>query len=371
MFDDKEIFIAPKKDEIEISVFGPGYGECILIHIGYNEWIIIDSCVIPTKKEPVALEYLRYIGVSLENVKLILATHWHDDHIKGLSKVVKECKDAEFVLSEALRNKEFLALLGYFGSNLMTKVSSGVEELYDILCFLKDKNKTPKRAIADRLLMNKNDSVLNHNYKIISLSPSDFSILQSNYNMLDLLPKIGNEKTRVPSIEPNYTSVVLWVEINNTKFLLGSDLQDFNDQRCGWEAILKSTTRPKGKAIFFKVPHHGSANGDHPEIWDKMISDEAVVVVTPFHHGQHRLPNDSDIQRLCKYRDECYITASTKLSKKIKTERTVDKIIEKTSGIKSRKLSHYGFGQVRLKTSLLEPIEWHIETLLNAKKVCS
>jgi len=35
----------PEKDEIEVSIFGPGYGECIVIHIGNNEWVVID-CIL-------------------------------------------------------------------------------------------------------------------------------------------------------------------------------------------------------------------------------------------------------------------------------------------------------------------------------------
>ena len=34
---------------------------------------------------PVASEYLEYIGVETDAVVLIVATHWHDDHISGLA----------------------------------------------------------------------------------------------------------------------------------------------------------------------------------------------------------------------------------------------------------------------------------------------
>ena len=35
----------PATNEVEISLFGPGYGECIVIHVGENEWVIVDSCI--------------------------------------------------------------------------------------------------------------------------------------------------------------------------------------------------------------------------------------------------------------------------------------------------------------------------------------
>jgi len=36
--------IPVKQDEIEVSVFGPGYGESILVHLGAGKWVIVDSC---------------------------------------------------------------------------------------------------------------------------------------------------------------------------------------------------------------------------------------------------------------------------------------------------------------------------------------
>ena len=81
----------PNSDEIEITVFGPGYGECIVIHIGSNKWIIIDSCL-DDDGEPAALSYLKSLDVQVhKDVVSVMVTHWHDDHIKGLSRIIKTC----------------------------------------------------------------------------------------------------------------------------------------------------------------------------------------------------------------------------------------------------------------------------------------
>ena len=67
--------IPPKPDQIELTLTGPGYGECIVFHIGNCNWVIIDSCL-DKKKIPVALSYLRSLGVDpAKNVRLIVATH--------------------------------------------------------------------------------------------------------------------------------------------------------------------------------------------------------------------------------------------------------------------------------------------------------
>jgi hypothetical protein len=50
--------IPPRADELEVSIIGPGRGECVLIHMGDNEWCVVDSCVARGHKQPVAVEYL-------------------------------------------------------------------------------------------------------------------------------------------------------------------------------------------------------------------------------------------------------------------------------------------------------------------------
>ena len=70
----------PQADQIEISLFGPGFGECCLIHLGSGQWVVIDSCLHSDTGEPAALYYLRQISVEpADTIRLIIATHWHDD----------------------------------------------------------------------------------------------------------------------------------------------------------------------------------------------------------------------------------------------------------------------------------------------------
>lgn len=50
-----KLAIPPKADELEVSVFGPGIGECVVVHAGAGEWMIVDSCVDRSSGLPVAL----------------------------------------------------------------------------------------------------------------------------------------------------------------------------------------------------------------------------------------------------------------------------------------------------------------------------
>ena len=101
----------PREDEIEVVLLGPGYGESIVLHLGYGSWVIVDSCI-NTEGRPRALEYLDSIGVNAgQQVDLVVATHWHDDHIRGMETLVEVCNRADFCCANTLLNKEILAAI--------------------------------------------------------------------------------------------------------------------------------------------------------------------------------------------------------------------------------------------------------------------
>jgi hypothetical protein len=49
----------PEADEIEVSVFGPGFGESIVAHLTRGAWITVDSCLDKETLSPAARELLR------------------------------------------------------------------------------------------------------------------------------------------------------------------------------------------------------------------------------------------------------------------------------------------------------------------------
>ena len=101
----------PGYNEFEISLFGPGYGEAIAIHFGNGQWVLVDSCIDPESGNPANLQYLRDLNFNVvDSVKVVVATHWHDDHIRGISSVFCECHNAKFVISGAFRTDELQQL---------------------------------------------------------------------------------------------------------------------------------------------------------------------------------------------------------------------------------------------------------------------
>ena len=99
----------PEASEFELTLFGPGYGESVVLHVGDGVWVIVDSCI-DDDGVARALPYLEGIGLDpAQVVVLVVATHWHDDHIRGLAKLVEACDQATFCCASALCQAEFLS----------------------------------------------------------------------------------------------------------------------------------------------------------------------------------------------------------------------------------------------------------------------
>ena len=126
----------PQPDELEITTLGPGpsSGESVVIHLKGDEWIIIDSCKVGSRILP--LEYLDGIGVKYkEKVKMVICTHWHRDHIQGLSEILNECENAKFCLAPVGDFKGYLdvvlklAGIDPLGSNIWNELNKCLDAL--------------------------------------------------------------------------------------------------------------------------------------------------------------------------------------------------------------------------------------------------
>jgi glyoxylase-like metal-dependent hydrolase (beta-lactamase superfamily II) len=124
----------PRPDQIEICVFGPSYGECIVVHIGNGHWIVVDSCLYAATKEPVSLAYLRALGIDPASaIKAIIATHWHDDHCRGLSQVLLAAPTAHVWIASALTDFEFLRFAARMGKNNTAIAGNKLKEFSKII----------------------------------------------------------------------------------------------------------------------------------------------------------------------------------------------------------------------------------------------
>jgi beta-lactamase superfamily II metal-dependent hydrolase len=350
----------PASNELEISIFGPGYGEAILLHIGNGEWILVDSCLEPTSKEPAALHYLAQIGVDIESaVKLIVATHWHDDHVRGLSKIVAACKSANVALSGALSVKEFLTLVAVH-KNRTLPTSSSLKELAAILRILDERRARGNRAVVDRQLHLSRIPLSSGSVqaRIFSVSPSDGSLQRATLEFTQLLLQSKNQPAKViTSPSPNHSAVVLWVEVGQHVMLLGADLECTADPTRGWKAVLNLSTviagREEKKAKVFKVAHHGANSGHEPRVWTDILLPEPIAVLTPFKNGDNSLPTASDRDRIKNLTPSSFITCAPRERAHNWGNRVVrDLVRDATRRIRN---VHSGWGHVRARQNIEEP----------------
>jgi len=101
---------------------------------------------------PAALRYLESMGVDpAEAVELIVATHWHDDHIRGMSALVDACARATFCCSGALRQREFLAMVGAVAGREVSVCGSGASEIHAIFSSAGGSGKRRAYALANKM----------------------------------------------------------------------------------------------------------------------------------------------------------------------------------------------------------------------------
>lgn len=321
---------SPQNNEIEITIMGNGYGECIVIHYGNGDWIVIDS-FISTNKKPIAIEYLDGIGIDVSSrIKYIVVTHADTDHIKGISTLYKESKNAILILSNALGIDEFIYLANGSISQDTTSTISSKEEFSELFSELKVRIPNTQFepcswASSSKVIFNENVnfSNMNINRQLWALSPSNQAITKGKTHISQIYNElIGTNKNnplpvgRIPKLHNNHTSVVLSLVVGNRNLLFGADLEELGDPLDGWENVIKLTGRPTSKSEFFKIPHHGSSNAHNDNVWSTMVEKQNTSCLTTYSKSKTPLPKLNQIQKIAKLSNRPYLVGRSELVRK-------------------------------------------------------
>jgi len=340
---------APNKDVLEFTLIGPGYGETMVLHLGHGNWVVVDSCEDETG-HPQALRYLENIGVDPEaSVILVVATHWHDDHIRGMGRLVEVCRKATFACAAALTTREFMATSRAFTHRHLSEVGSGVAELYATLGVLRNRRAQPARAVANRIIFEDGDC------NVRCLSPSDKAFDDFIQHICGIRGPFGQDKRRLPALRPNKLSIALWVTVQDTALLLGGDLD-----KAGWVQIFDLASRPRGVASVFKVPHHGAPDAHEPRVWVDMLRPHVQAVLTPWTKGGKWRPSANDAQRILACTRNAYVTAAppTRIRSQARRNFLVQRALTETKT--DVKLIATQVGAVRLRRTMGTNGEWEV-----------
>ena len=343
----------PALDELEVSIFGRGFGEAICVHLGDEKWMVVDSCLNPATKAPAALSYLRSLGIDpAKRVEIIVATHWHDDHIQGISEVVRECPQAVVVCSLALRGKEFFAFV-VTQEDDPGALGSGVDEFRSVLrqCAKRVHGIVWAKANLPLYPVPPGDRPL-----VVALSPSDDACTRS---LGGLIVEGTSRRVTVPrkyrAVESaNGASVAVAVRCGPVALLLGADLETSANRSTGWDAVV-DFARPSAKASVVKIPHHGSVGAHCDRMWSELLEPDCLALLTPWVLGGNHLPTNEDLSRIRSRSASAYITARPEsMFARKKSEKFVDKL----HGAAISELR--GWGHIRARRRLTED-RWRIE----------
>jgi beta-lactamase superfamily II metal-dependent hydrolase len=366
----------PDHDELELSVFGPGFGEAIAIHLGCGEWAVVDTLVDERHSTLLPLEYLQGLGVDARtSVKLVVGTHFDMDHVMGLAQTVEHCTEARFVTSLVLREPSVLTLIraNSQDARLHDRIA---DEYARTIAILMDRSGPGRPQVPpitwagpDVPVWLREESNNCPGARVTALSPSHASVTMTVQALGNLAPELNGERRATPWRTPNHSSVVIWAQVGETSVLLGSDLEETGHPGTGWSAICDSITRPAGRAEVFKVPHHGSAPADQPRVWAELLDPEVRAVLTAWKLGSGQLPRASDIRRLCEEARDVYLTSPPVAPASLKREASIEKTM-KESVLKISALSGQ-VGHVRMRKRCVAGATWQIELDDPADSVCA
>ena len=341
---------------------GSGYGECSVIHLGQGDWIIVDSCV-DDEGNPAALGYLNQIGVDAKAaVRLIVVTHWHDDHVRGVARIVHDCPRAEFACPAALRKEEFLTLVAAYADGAMMR-QTGIREMSETLAILQDRKMTVRLASENKLLLRDSGC------ELWALSPSDASTVSAMRRLHAQLPRPMQSKVALPAPTPNHLSVALLAKLGNTAVLLGGDVLRFGDRSRGWLRIADLYTKyghPVADVV--KIPHHGSAGADCDEMWDRLLRDRPVAALTACCRGSVALPTSADVTRIYEKSADAYLTSQPRQRRPKKRHSAVEKTV--AGLLRNRRLWSLELGRVTLRSTSNQRMKWTAQLAGPACRMC-
>lgn len=345
-------FQQPAADQVEVSLFGPGFGEAILVHLGSGEWMAVDSCV--DGGRVAQLDYLDRIGVDLKSsIKLQVVSHWHDDHIAGLSRFFERAPEASLYFPAALTTKEFLTYAELLNADDPNPLARETKEFTRTFDRVISEKRRREPVTADRQIYRSEFA------EIFALSPSSAAYDRFIANIGSLIPSAAQpqRRRRIGALKPNPAAVVLQITTPAGLILLGSDLEELHVR--GWSTLVATSVALKKGNLILKVPHHGSANAHYDDLWSLYLDPACISVLTPFMHGGVALPTPADANRITALSAQSYITAKPQRPPAQSRSNEVERALRRDA-VRLRKAMPR-LGHIRLRSVPGQPGAWTVE----------
>jgi hypothetical protein len=300
---------------------------------------------------------------------MVICTHWHDDHIRGLSSILSACPKARFLCSSSLKESAFLELVA-LGETIRGNHSSGLREFSKILKQIQLRRQQQKPAsletcYAGTHIMNEVRNGANLRIEALSPSKHDHQRMAVTFAKKKNQLTSGDFKRNITSIHPNLGSVVIRLELGEQAILLGADMEVRNSEDSGWKAIL-STYSKMSAAGLYKIAHHGSENGDMSEIWSTLLVEDCFAILTSNQRLQNPLPKPADVKRIVSNTTNAFASSPANI-RKTRLEQPADRLL------RSRGILIYDVpssqGHIRARHSTSTGGKWQVELYGKAFKL--
>ena len=334
-----------------------------MVHLGASQWMIVDSCVDASGRPP-SLAYLESLGVNCaDDVAIVVATHWHDDHVRGLAEVMRCCEQARFLCPVALREAEFLKLTQANPTGA-DRTTSGVRELGRVLEIVRERKKSGQSEVGPVLVAENQVVYEGEHCEVRALSPSSAATEMALRAIAELLPTERRPHLRVVPPKQNECSVALWLRGETGSALLAADVESQPTDDRGWGAIVALGPARAGPAGLVKIPHHGSETAHDERMWNELLDLKPSAMLTPWNLGGRSLPSRTDTERITALAPDARLVGHVGVKPK-----RYDKAVERTlkEAALSRETALGRMGHTRARCCRATPGEWRIEAIANSR----
>lgn len=357
----QKLLFPPKNNEVEITTFGPGYGESIVLHVPGIGWGIVDSCVVKmggTSTVPPLAYLLDILSTPFPKLAFVLVTHPHEDHYRGLEQILNKYPGGvERVCwydSDGIRELKIYLTQQRVGGNY---ILPGLVNVFKAMDEAVNSGAQLRRLGEMSLVLNSRNIAI-HGYGttdicLIALSPSAVSIKKYVEMLFNAFPQKGKPIFPLDDEAHNLISVALLLKLGDLQVILGSDVESGLQDNTGWQGIISNKDCPELWANFVKVSHHGSENGFNSVAWEKHCSRKLkpIAITTPFYKGNVILPQKGDTEKLKEVSYKFGLTSSIKLEKNLHRYYSRDVVEHLTRQIRSIRVikppERIGFIRVR------------------------